>query len=157
MNEPKLTDVRGIGPKTADGLAALGIDSLRALTAAPNELIATLPGFHLNRAQQLKDAAVQLTTPTQATPAPVEKAITTSPDPEKKKKKDKKKSGKKKTPTKKKATKKPDKQKKKKKKSGKGAQATGKKKTEKKSPKKKKKKNKAKSRKKTKKSDRKST
>ncbi len=81
MDDRKLTDVRGIGPKTADGLAALGIDSIRALTAAPNEFIATLPGFHVNRAQQLKDAAAELLGET-ASPADIAEA----PDPKPKKK-----------------------------------------------------------------------
>jgi len=124
MEDQKLTDISGIGSKTADGLAALGVDSIKALTAAPNELIATLPGFSVNRAQQIKDTAAQLVTPTPATPAPVEKAKTTSPLPEKKKKKTKKakkKSGKKKSPAKKKAAKKPDKKKKKTKKAKKKA------------------------------------
>lgn len=86
MDDKQLTDVRGIGPKTADGLAALGIDSIRALTAAPNELIATLPGFHVNRAQQLKDAAAELLGET-ASPADI--AEVPAPKPKKKKKKTK--------------------------------------------------------------------
>lgn len=57
MADHPLTDVRGVGPRTADGLAALGIDSIETLAAAPSELIATLPGFSLNRAEAVKTAA----------------------------------------------------------------------------------------------------
>jgi hypothetical protein len=60
MAEPKLTDVKGIGPKTADGLMARGIDSIAALAAAPIELISSLPGFFASRSQAVKDAAGEL-------------------------------------------------------------------------------------------------
>jgi F0F1-type ATP synthase epsilon subunit len=60
MADHALTNVRGVGPRTADGLAALGIDSIETLAAAPSELIATLPGFSLNRAEAVKIAAREL-------------------------------------------------------------------------------------------------
>lgn len=73
MAEPKLTEVNGIGPKTAQGLATMGIDSVKTLVAAPVELIATLPGFSVGRAQKLKDEAVQHLRPAKAS-APARKA-----------------------------------------------------------------------------------
>jgi len=60
MADLKLTDVEGIGPKTAEGLATLGIDSIKALAAAPVEIIATLPGFFASRAEAVKTAAGEL-------------------------------------------------------------------------------------------------
>ncbi|TFG40344.1 MAG: helix-hairpin-helix domain-containing protein, partial [Candidatus Aminicenantes bacterium] len=73
MADTRLTDIPGIGPKTAEGLATLGIDSIKALSAAPAELIATLPGFFASRAQALKDAASELLGKTPARKAPAKK------------------------------------------------------------------------------------
>ena len=68
MADPVLTDVRGIGPRTADGLAARGLDSIAAVAAAPPELIATLPGFSMSRARAVQEAAAVLAA--SAAPAP---------------------------------------------------------------------------------------
>ena len=62
MADHTLTDVKGVGAKTAAGLTALGIDSIEMLDAAPSELIATLPGFSVNRADAVKAAARELRT-----------------------------------------------------------------------------------------------
>jgi hypothetical protein len=114
MADHKLTDVRGIGPKTAAGLATLGIDSIKALAAAPIELISTLPGFFASRAEAVKAAAMELTG-TAAKPSrrpagkakPKRPAASTAPDkPSKKKKTGKKKAKKKSTDKPKKSKKK---------------------------------------------------
>lgn len=60
MANHTLTDVKGIGATTAARLTALGIDSIETLEAAPSELIATLPGFSVNRADAIKAAARKL-------------------------------------------------------------------------------------------------
>ncbi|MEE4273244.1 MAG: helix-hairpin-helix domain-containing protein [Thermoanaerobaculales bacterium] len=144
MAQPNLTDVRGIGPTTAEGLATLGIDTIGALIAAPNELIASLPGFHVNRAQAAKDAAAELLRGTEEAAAPAAKPKTKKTKPTKKalKKPGKKKSGTK--PAKKKDKNKKAEAKGKKKGAKKDKKKPGKKKPEKKSAKKQKKKKKAK-------------
>ena len=60
MSDQKLTDIQGIGPKTADRLRTLGIDSVQALSAASAELIATIPGFFASRAEAVKTAAAEM-------------------------------------------------------------------------------------------------
>jgi hypothetical protein len=125
MTRHQLTDVRGIGPKTADSLMARGIDSVAALAAAPVEMLSKLPGFFASRSHAVKAAAAELLGPSgaegDASTATAERAQSTSASTPKKTA-----SGKKKKAAKKAGSKKPTKaeggKKKKKKKAEKKAQ-----------------------------------
>ena len=57
MTRPELTDVRGIGPKTAERLVAHGLRSVRALAEARKKTIAEVPGFDIRRARTVRHAA----------------------------------------------------------------------------------------------------
>ena len=55
MSTP-LTNIKGIGPNTAEDLQAHGIESAEELASAPVAAISAVPGFGTTRAQQIKQA-----------------------------------------------------------------------------------------------------
>ena len=73
----KLTAIPGIGPKTADRLRTLGIDSVKSLSAASTELLSTIPGFFASRAEAVKAAAAEMTAKASRAAASKPKARTT--------------------------------------------------------------------------------
>jgi predicted RecB family nuclease len=59
MSTP-LTNIKGIGPSTAEDLQAHGIESTEDLANASVSEISAVPGFGAVRAQQIKEAAAAL-------------------------------------------------------------------------------------------------
>lgn len=126
----ELTEVKGIGEKTAEKLLQQGIESVEALIATAVEEVSLITGFGLNRAEALMNAAREFVGDE---PEKSEAAAETPPNAKKKKKKKSNRSGKKKKKAKKGAEGKKKKKKKKKKKGGKNKRkkAKGKKKNKK--------------------------
>ena len=111
MLQAKVTDIPGIGPHTAQILAANGIETVEALAALSPQELAALPGFGAARAAAIGQAILRLQQPSPEVTEP-----TTKSKKKGKKAKKKKKGGKKSKKSKKKA----DGKKKKDKKRGKG-------------------------------------
>lgn len=113
MSDPKLTQISGIGPATADVLTSNGFDSVQAIANATVAALSRVPGFGPARAAVVIGAAkAALSVPEASEPTPSAKK-----DGKTKKKKDKKgKKGKGKKKKDKKGKKGKGKQKKKKKK-----------------------------------------
>jgi len=108
MLQAKVTDIPGIGPHTAQILAANGIETVEALAALSPQELAALPGFGAARAAAIGQAILRLQQPSPEVTEP-----TTKSKKKGKKAKKKKKGGKK-------SKKKSDGKKKKDKKRGKG-------------------------------------
>ncbi len=112
--KPQLTDVRGIGPSTAQALEAQGIRTVAALAKASTAKVTAAPGFGEARAADVIAAAAELLAAPAASPATSpaatrrtstsqsKKKATAKPKPKPKKEK-KKKNGKKKKNKKKKS------------------------------------------------------
>ncbi len=91
MARTPLTSIPGIGEATAHRLTLLGIPDAEALLATPADLLASMPGFHRERAERVLNAAAALLV-SSPTPTPDAQPAAGKVKSEKPKKKKKKKS-----------------------------------------------------------------